>query len=84
MTIIDAHHHVWDLSVRDQPWLSGPGMAAIRRSFSLADLRPSTVASTPAARALGRKSASEKLRLIAAIPGPLSQGWSLTDRSQTW
>ena len=41
MTIIDAHHHVWDLSVRDQPWLSGPGMAAIRRSFSLADLRPS-------------------------------------------
>jgi len=41
MTIIDAHHHVWDLSVRDQPWLSGPGMAAIKRSFSLADLRPS-------------------------------------------
>jgi len=41
MTIIDAHHHVWDLSARDQPWLSGPGMATIRRSFSLADLRPS-------------------------------------------
>jgi L-fuconolactonase len=41
MRIIDAHHHVWDLSVRDQPWISGPEMAAIRRSFSLADLRPS-------------------------------------------
>jgi L-fuconolactonase len=37
--MIDAHHHVWDLSVRDQPWITGPRMAAIRRSFSLADLR---------------------------------------------
>jgi len=40
MRLVDAHHHVWDLSVRDQPWISGPGMAPIRRSFSLADLRP--------------------------------------------
>jgi predicted TIM-barrel fold metal-dependent hydrolase len=41
MSIIDAHHHVWDLSVRDQPWISGTEMAPIRRSFSVADLRPS-------------------------------------------
>ena len=40
MTVIDAHHHVWDLAVRDQPWISGAAMAAIRRSFSLDDLRP--------------------------------------------
>ena len=40
MTIIDAHHHVWDLAVRDQPWISGPEMAVIRRSFTLDDLRP--------------------------------------------
>jgi L-fuconolactonase len=40
MTVIDAHHHLWDLSVRDQPWISGPEMAPIRRSFSVADLRP--------------------------------------------
>lgn len=46
MTVIDAHHHVWDLAVRDQPWLSGAGMAAIRRTFTLDDLRP-------AARAAG-------------------------------
>ena len=25
MTVIDAHHHVWDLAVRDQPWISGLG-----------------------------------------------------------
>jgi predicted TIM-barrel fold metal-dependent hydrolase len=22
--IVDAHHHVWDLSVRDQDWITGP------------------------------------------------------------
>ncbi|MFJ6572470.1 amidohydrolase family protein [Streptomyces sp. NPDC091292] len=38
--VIDAHHHVWDLSVRDQEWITGPDMAPIRRSFSLADLAP--------------------------------------------
>jgi predicted TIM-barrel fold metal-dependent hydrolase len=21
--MIDAHHHLWDLSVREQPWLTG-------------------------------------------------------------
>jgi L-fuconolactonase len=41
---VDAHHHVWDLSARDQPWISGPDMAAIRRSFSLDDLRPAAQA----------------------------------------
>jgi L-fuconolactonase len=40
MTVIDAHHHVWDLSVRDQGWITGPEMAPIRRSFGPDDLRP--------------------------------------------
>ena len=39
MTLIDAHHHVWDLGVRDQPWLDGPDMAPIRRTFTVDDLR---------------------------------------------
>jgi L-fuconolactonase len=38
--VVDAHHHVWDLSVRDQEWLSGPGTAVIRRSFGIEDLAP--------------------------------------------
>jgi L-fuconolactonase len=44
MSIVDAHHHVWDLAVRDQPWIAGPPMAAIRRSFRVDDLRPSAQA----------------------------------------
>jgi L-fuconolactonase len=36
--LIDAHHHVWDLTRRPQPWLDEPGLGALRRSFSTADL----------------------------------------------
>jgi L-fuconolactonase len=35
---VDAHHHVWDLSRRPQPWLDEPGLDALRRSFGVADL----------------------------------------------
>ncbi|MFF3492262.1 amidohydrolase family protein [Streptomyces sp. NPDC002795] len=38
--IVDAHHHVWDLSVRDQDWITGPELAPIRRTFTLDELTP--------------------------------------------
>jgi len=34
---IDAHHHLWDLAARPQPWTSGEPVLA--RSFSFDDLR---------------------------------------------
>ncbi|HEY1641596.1 MAG TPA: amidohydrolase family protein [Streptosporangiaceae bacterium] len=40
MSIVDAHQHVWDLAVRDQPWLREAGMEPLQRSFSVSDLRP--------------------------------------------
>ncbi|MGH8867794.1 MAG: amidohydrolase family protein [Actinomycetes bacterium] len=39
---VDAHHHVWDLAVRDQPWVTGEAMAPIRRTFGVDDLAPHT------------------------------------------
>ena len=39
---IDAHHHVWDLDVRDQPWTAN--LAPLRRSFGFGELRPSLLA----------------------------------------
>lgn len=42
--VVDAHHHVWDLTVRDQDWITGTAMVPIRRSFSLEDLRPHAAA----------------------------------------
>ncbi|MBG0850830.1 amidohydrolase family protein [Streptomyces spinoverrucosus] len=37
---VDAHHHVWDLSVRDQEWIAGPELQPLRRNFTLTDLAP--------------------------------------------
>ena len=45
--IVDAHHHLWDLSVRDQDWITDPPMGAIRRSF----LEPDFVAAAPSVSA---------------------------------
>jgi predicted TIM-barrel fold metal-dependent hydrolase len=37
--LIDAHHHLWDLERRPQPWLDEPGHEPIRRTFGPAELR---------------------------------------------
>ncbi|HLL35371.1 MAG TPA: amidohydrolase family protein [Streptomyces sp.] len=42
--IVDAHHHLWDLSVRDQDWINGPELASLRRDFTVYDLRAETTA----------------------------------------
>lgn len=49
---VDSHHHVWDLSVRDQEWITGDALAPIRRNFSLADLLPEARAAGVAATVL--------------------------------
>jgi L-fucono-1,5-lactonase len=50
--VIDAHHHLWDLSAREHRWLMGgqswasdEELARLRRSFGLADLVPLAAAS---------------------------------------
>ena len=47
--MIDAHVHLWDLAVRDQPWI--PAASPIRRTFALDDLR-AVVGETPVERVL--------------------------------
>ncbi|MBP5896159.1 amidohydrolase family protein [Streptomyces sp. LBUM 1486] len=37
--LVDAHHHLWDLDQRPQPWLDDPSVASIRRTFTPDDLR---------------------------------------------
>ncbi|MDX6355310.1 MAG: L-fuconolactonase [Streptomyces sp.] len=37
---IDAHHHLWDLDRRPQPWLRGAALDPINRTFRLAELEP--------------------------------------------
>jgi L-fuconolactonase len=73
VNVIDAHHHVWDLSVRDQNWITGPEMAPIRRSFSPDDLRPDAQAAGVTATVLVQtvtvaEETPEMLALAAADP----------------
>lgn len=50
MRIVDAHHHLWDLQVRDQPWTAE--LPALRRSFHLSDLEPQAAAAGVSATVL--------------------------------
>jgi L-fuconolactonase len=68
---VDAHHHVWDLAVRDQPWTAG--LAPLRRSFSVADLRPAARRGNVSATVLVQtitvpEETPEMLALAAAEP----------------
>jgi L-fuconolactonase len=40
--VIDAHHHIWDLSLRDQVWSEG---TSLHRTFGLDELRPQLIRS---------------------------------------
>ncbi|MFB6962162.1 amidohydrolase family protein [Streptomyces sp. NPDC056309] len=73
MTAIDAHHHVWDLSVRDQDWITGPELAPLRRDFTLDSLRPQAAAAGVDATVLVQticvpEETPEYLALAAADP----------------
>ena len=39
MTIVDAHHHLWDPDVGDYPWMTGD-YATLRRRYDVHDLEP--------------------------------------------
>ena len=41
--IVDAHHHFWDPSAADYPWLTDE-LAVIRRPFGPDDLAPELAA----------------------------------------
>lgn len=43
MTVIDAHHHVWDPARADYPWMTDE-LASIRRAFGPEDLAPELAA----------------------------------------
>jgi L-fuconolactonase len=37
MNRVDAHHHIWDITTRVQPWMSAPGYEPMARSFTADD-----------------------------------------------
>lgn len=65
---IDAHHHLWQLAARDQPWL--PAGSPIRRDFAVGDLvtaiSGTDVGSTVLVQVLNRRDETDELLRIAA------------------
>ncbi len=83
MTIrIDAHHHLLDLTVRDQPWITGPALAPLRRTFGLSELAPQIAAhgitATVAVQTVPDEQETIELLDLAAEAGPIAAvvGWT--------
>jgi L-fuconolactonase len=50
LSIVDAHHHVWDVAARPQPWLdTDTALTPLRRNFLLDELAPQATAAGVAA-----------------------------------
>ncbi|GGN55274.1 amidohydrolase [Streptomyces kronopolitis] len=79
---IDAHHHLWDLSRRGQPWRDGPWADPIRRSYPLSDLTPHLTGHRIDATIVVQSTASSEetaeLLALAAGEGPVAGvvGWA--------
>ena len=39
---IDSHHHIWELAVTNQDWITGEALAPIKRNFLISDFREAT------------------------------------------
>jgi L-fuconolactonase len=78
MTVVDAHHHLWDPGVRDYPWMAPPELAPIRRRYTLADLRLETAASgvsqTVLVQTVSEVAETEELLAVASASGGLIAG----------
>ncbi|MBU3068021.1 amidohydrolase family protein [Nocardia sp. NEAU-G5] len=83
MTIrIDAHHHLWDLTIRDQPWITGAALAPLRRNFGLPELVPQVTAhgitATVVVQTVSDEQETIDLLALAADAGPIAAvvGWT--------
>ena len=81
MSRIDAHHHVWDLSVRPQTWIQGPELDPLLRTFTVADYAPLAAAAGVSASVLVQTvsvaAETGEFLAMAAGPGPVEAvvGW---------
>lgn len=61
---------MWDLAIRDQPWMAGDGMAPIRRSFGVDEFavqaRASGIAASVVVQTVGEVAETEELLDLAA------------------
>jgi L-fuconolactonase len=78
--MIDAHHHVWDLTVREQPWITGDALAPLRRTFTAAELMGELdprIEATVVVQTVSAPGETPELLQLAAESGPVAGvvGW---------
>ena len=77
MTIVDAHHHLWDPARRAYPWMTGAA-APLRRRYGLDELRavtaPAAVTATVAVQAAMEEAETVDLLDAALASGGLIAG----------
>lgn len=72
---IDAHHHLWDLTRREYPWMAGDALAPIRKPYGVSELRavtgPAGVTGTVLVQTVSSVSETEE---FLAVTGDLVLG----------
>jgi L-fuconolactonase len=77
MEVLDAHHHLWDPGTRDYPWLAGDALAALRRPYTVDDLRSAVdgrVARTVLVQTVSDPAETVEFLATAAASGGLVAG----------
>lgn len=75
---VDAHHHVWDPADPGQGWLDDPALTAIRRAYTVADLRavaPAEVTASVLVQTINSTVETERF-LTAPDPVVAVVGWA--------
>ncbi|MEU8266390.1 amidohydrolase family protein [Sphaerisporangium sp. NPDC049002] len=76
--MIDAHHHLWDTTRREYPWMAGEALAPLRRPYGIDDLRRETTAAGVERTVLVQTTSSaeetEEFLATAAASGGLIAG----------
>jgi L-fuconolactonase len=76
--MIDAHHHLWDPSRREYPWMAGEALAPLCRPYGVDDLRRETAAAgverTVLVQTVGSVEETEEFLATAAASDGLVAG----------
>jgi L-fuconolactonase len=76
--MIDAHHHLWNPSRREYPWMAGEALAPLRKPYDTGDLRRETAAAgverTVLVQTVGSTEETEEFLATAAASDGLVAG----------
>jgi L-fuconolactonase len=76
VSLVDAHHHLWDTSTREYSWMDGPWADPIRGRFDLARYALTGVTASVVVQAVMEESETSELLAGCASPVAGVVGWT--------